>query len=43
MVVVMLPVASKQSLLELGYLCASAELTCPIHKGKKKEQRKSSF
>ncbi len=43
MVVVMLPVASKQSLLELGYLCASAELTCPIYKARRKNRGKVPF
>jgi hypothetical protein len=42
MVAVMLPVASKLSLLELGYLCASAELAWPTDKTRK-ERRKEGM
>ena len=42
MVVVMLPVASKLSVLKLGYLCASAELDWPMDKTMQ-EERRSSF
>jgi len=41
MVAVMLPVASKLSFLELGYLCASAELAWPMDKTRKQERRKA--